>query len=63
MFVIDRQKSVLDYLRVNHTASVTELSRKFFVSETTIRRDLTKLEKSGYLTKTYGGAVLAEGHN
>ena len=63
MFVIDRQKSVLDYLRINHTASVTDLSQKFFVSETTIRRDLTRLEKSGYLTKTYGGAVLAEGHN
>ncbi len=63
MFVADRQKSLLDYLRANHSASVADLSRKFFVSETTIRRDLTKLERSGYLTKTYGGAVLAEGHN
>ena len=28
------------------------------VTEETIRRDLDKLEKEGYATKTYGGAIL-----
>lgn len=30
------------------------------MSETTIRRDFDKLEQQGFLTKTYGGAVLNE---
>lgn len=28
------------------------------MTEETIRRDLDKLEKEGYATKTYGGAIL-----
>ena len=30
----------------------------YHVTEETIRRDLDKLEKEGYATKTYGGAIL-----
>lgn len=34
-----------------------------FVSETSIRRDLTRLEKAGLVQKTYGGAILVQGEN
>jgi DeoR/GlpR family transcriptional regulator of sugar metabolism len=37
---------------------VSDLSKKFSVTEETIRRDLDKLEAEGFLTRTYGGAVL-----
>lgn len=37
---------------------VSDLSKKFSVTEETIRRDLDKLENEGLLTRTYGGAVL-----
>jgi len=39
---------------------VVELSEMFSVTEVTIRRDLDKLEQTGFLVKTYGGAVLNE---
>lgn len=38
---------------------VTDLSQKFSVTEETIRRDLDKLEADGFITRTYGGAVLS----
>ncbi len=60
---LERQQAILDYLKQNHAASVAELSRLFFISETSIRRDLDKLERSGLLRKTYGGAILLEGGN
>ena len=41
--------------------SVKELSRKLFVSEPTVRRDLTELAGQGILTKVYGGAILHQG--
>jgi DeoR/GlpR family transcriptional regulator of sugar metabolism len=37
---------------------VAELSQRYNVTEETIRRDLEKLEKEGFVKKTYGGAVL-----
>lgn len=63
MFAIERQNAVLEHLRTHHSATVAELSRMFFISETSIRRDLARLEKAGHIRKTYGGAVLAEGNN
>lgn len=63
MLVPDRQQAILDFLREKHSASVAELSRMFFISETSIRRDLAKLERSGFVRKTYGGAILLQGGN
>lgn len=37
---------------------VSKLSKKFKMTEETIRRDLDKLEKQGILTRSYGGAIL-----
>lgn len=37
---------------------VSDLSKKFSVTEETIRRDFEKLEAEGVLNRTYGGAVL-----
>ena len=39
---------------------ISELAKYFKVSEMTIRRDLEILEESGYLERTFGGAVLSE---
>lgn len=63
MLVPDRRQAIIDYLQEKHSASVAELSRMFFVSETSIRRDLTILERSGFVHKTYGGVVLMQGEN
>ena len=37
---------------------VSDLAAYYNVTEETIRRDLDKLEKEGFATKTYGGAIL-----
>lgn len=55
-------KKRLEYIREQITAekkvTVSELSKTYKVTEETIRRDLEKLEAEGFLTRTFGGAVL-----
>lgn len=63
MLIPERQQAILDFLKEHHAASVNQLSRMLFVSETSIRRDLTRLEKAGLVQKTYGGAILVQGEN
>lgn len=47
---------------VNDTgsASVKDLSQRFSITEDSIRKDLTALQKKGLLKKTYGGALKLE---
>ena len=40
--------------------SNAELLKVLFVSEATLRRDLTKMEQQGYLQRTHGGVILQE---
>ena len=42
----------------NENVNVEELSQRFRVSESTIRRDLVELANSGQILRTYGGASL-----
>ena len=60
MLAIERKNQILTILQDEKKVVVAELSAKFGVSEETIRRDLEKLEKEGYVVKAYGGAVLNE---
>jgi len=59
MFAEERRKKIIDLLKNNKRASVNELSEKLDVSCATIRRDLSELEKSGFLRRTHGGAILS----
>ena len=54
----ERQKEILEILYRNGRASVTELSGVLFVSEMTVRRDLSEMEKGGFLRRYRGGAIL-----
>ena len=58
MLAIERKNEILAKLRTEQRVLVSELSAYYGVTEETIRRDLDKLEKEGYATKTYGGAIL-----
>ncbi len=60
MLAAERRELILNQLREDRSVVVGELSRKFDVSEETIRRDLALFEKEGIATKSYGGAVLRE---
>ena len=57
MLAIERKNEILAKLRAEQRVLVSELALHYNVTEETIRRDLDKLEKEGYATKTYGGAI------
>ncbi len=63
MLSYDRQQAVLEYIKEHHSATVAEMSKCFYISETSIRRDLSRLERAGLIRKTYGGAVIVDGSN
>lgn len=54
----DRKKDILDILYAKGRVSVSSLAKTLFVSEMTVRRDLSELEKKGVLKRYRGGAVL-----
>ena len=54
----NREKDILDILYEKDRISVAELAKTLFVSEMTVRRDLTELEKKGVIKRYRGGAVL-----
>ena len=58
MFAVERIKLIKKFLSENRKVEVASLSSLLDVSEVTIRRDLEKLEKEGFLKRTHGGAVI-----
>ena len=60
MLALERRNLILERLQAEKRVVVSELSQLYDVSEETIRRDLDKLEKEGFATKSYGGAVIKE---
>lgn len=59
MYTAQRRNEILRVLREQGSASVNQLTEYFHVSGTTIRLDLTALEKTGAVSRTHGGAVLS----
>ena len=55
-----RRKKIQSYLRIHKAARLVDLSKILNASEATIRRDLEKLEATGFLERTHGGAVLSQ---
>ena len=53
-----RQQEIINYLYEAGKISVAALAKKLYVTEMTIRRDLTAMEKAGFLKRYHGGAVL-----
>lgn len=56
----ERKEQILSMIQEAGSVTVTELSQIFQVSEETIRRDLTELEKENGITRVYGGAYLGQ---
>ncbi len=53
-----RREKILDLIREDGHAKVLQLSQIFKVTEVTIRQDLEKLEKDGFIEREHGGAYL-----
>lgn len=63
MALSERQQSILDALKEKKSVNVKTLARILYVSEATIRRDLTEMQKLGLLERNHGGAMLSESAN
>ena len=57
MLAEERQNTIVSLVNENGSVRVKDLSERFNVTEDSIRKDLTLLQKKGLLKKTYGGAV------
>lgn len=55
----ERQQLILEAVKDHRQATVADLSRRFDVSQVTIRRDLRELASLGALRRAHGGAVVA----
>jgi DeoR/GlpR family transcriptional regulator of sugar metabolism len=60
MLAIERRQLIMNILVREKKVYVSDLAKKFAVTEETIRRDLEKLEKENLLRRSYGGAILSE---
>lgn len=56
----ERCLSILDMLQKQRKVEVNDLAEKFGISEMTIRRDLNFLAQQYNITRTHGGAMMAE---
>ena len=58
LFPEERKHEIVRMITAEGRVSVTELSRKYGVSEVTIRTDLQDLADQGLIVRTHGGAVV-----
>ncbi len=58
MLPLQRREKILDLITEDGHATVVQLSKLFKVTEVTIRQDLEKLEKKGFIVREHGGAYL-----
>lgn len=60
MLHLERQNEIMALLRERKSMTVHSLSELLFTSESTVRRDLSELERAGKVRRTFGGVVLEE---
>ena len=58
----ERCLAILDILQKQHKVEVNELAKRFGISEMTVRRDLNLLARQYNITRTHGGALMANPH-
>ncbi len=58
MLSLQRRNEIKNIILEKKTITVAEIAKRFDVSNETVRRDFEALEEVGFLTKTYGGAIL-----
>lgn len=56
----NRRTEIVKYIKAQRSATSTELSDVFKVTEETIRKDLQELSEKGELIRTFGGAAIRE---
>lgn len=60
MALNERQNEILRLLKEQKKVNVNKLAKIFYVSEATIRRDLSEMNAMGLVERSHGGALLPE---
>ena len=58
MHKTEREEQIVEVLKSSGFVSVKDLSDILYISESSVRRDLTELENKGIVKRSYGGAKL-----
>src|SRR5690606_4926839 len=58
MLATERRRKIMELIQSEGSILVSEMSKRFHVTEETIRRDLDKLESEGKVIRTHGGAII-----
>ena len=56
----ERHNQILSIIKSNRNVTVKELTSLLFVSEATVRRDLSEMQRLGLIERTHGGAVVSD---
>ena len=59
----NKEKQIIELLKEKNYMSVSTLAETLDISPSTIRRELTQLEKKGLVTRSHGGVKLSESNN
>ena len=57
-----RHSEIIEILKKQSFATVSELAESLYSSMPTVRRDLSALEESGYVKRCHGGAMILDGN-
>lgn len=55
----ERHDHILSIIKGQKSVTVGELTKQLFVSEATVRRDLSEMQRLGLIERTHGGAVIS----
>ncbi|WP_081419002.1 DeoR family transcriptional regulator [Paenibacillus sp. Leaf72] len=58
MFQEERLNAIIEHLNQHQRIDIKDICQQFNVSRDTARRDLLKMEESGLIIRTHGGAML-----
>lgn len=60
MLSLERQRRLLQHVRVHGSGNVLDLAEALGVSASTVRRDLREMDERGLLTRVHGGASVLD---
>ncbi|MBE6576554.1 MAG: DeoR/GlpR transcriptional regulator [Ruminococcaceae bacterium] len=59
MKLSERERQIIEILKKEKYASVEHLAKMTYISASSVRRDLARLEQMGFVERSYGGASIA----
>lgn len=60
MFIEERHQEIVEKLQTDGKITISEITKKYHISDESARRDLRLLEQKGLCKRTHGGALLPQ---